>query len=390
MNAISPAVAAAAAAAADVSDTREASRVGRAYCSRRLRIALLSPPWITVPPPGYGGIELVIAEVAAALVRRNHDVALLAPPGSRSTAHVVPLLAHDHPHEIGQTLFDVDHVGRALEVIDDAERSGRPFDVIHDHSGFALVAIANRVSVPVLHTVHGPFTAETAEFYRRHAAKVWTTVLSRAQLASGPSSMRCVSVIPNPIDLHSWPLQPRKDHYLLWLGRMAPDKGPHRAIAAARQAGWPLVLAGPVQPGQRAFFESQIRPEIDGRSVRYVAEVAGPAKRALFANAAALLMPIRWPEPFGMVMIEALACGTPVIAFPEGSAPEIVVDGESGFLVEDESEMATAVGRLSELDPLRCRATVQARYDVELVTDAYESAYRQVIAAASREASPRA
>jgi glycosyltransferase involved in cell wall biosynthesis len=171
---------------------------------------------------------------------------------------------------------------------------------------------------------------------------------------------------------------------------MAPDKGPHRAIAAARQAGWPLVLAGPVQPGQRAFFESQIRPEIDGRSVRYVAEVAGPAKRALFANAAALLMPIRWPEPFGMVMIEALACGTPVIAFPEGSAPEIVVDGESGFLVEDESEMATAVGRLSELDPRRCRATVQARYDVELVTDAYESAYRQVIAAASREASQRA
>ncbi|MEA2207762.1 MAG: hypothetical protein QOF54_239 [Solirubrobacteraceae bacterium] len=366
-----------------VPDARERGRDR----SKRLNVALLAPPWISVPPSGYGGIELVISEVADTLVRHGHDVSLLAPPGSRSAARVVPLLERSHPDQIGQTVFEVDHVGRALDVIDEAARRRRPFDIVHDHSGFALVAIADRVGVPVLHTLHGPFTPEAKQFYARHADKVWTTALSQAQLDSGPAGLRCVAVIPNPIDLHTWTLQARKDDYLLWVGRMTAGKGAHRAIAVARDAGRRLVIAGPVQPGQRPYFESKVAPHIDGRSVRYIEQISGEDKRSLFANAAGLLMPIRWPEPFGMVMIEALACGTPVLAFAEGSAPEIVVDGESGFLVEDEREMAAAVGRLAQLDPRRCRAIVEERYDVELVTSAYEAVYRQVIGAASNRRS---
>jgi len=359
-------------------------RFGRSRGGSQLRIALLAPPWIPIPPPAYGGIELVIAELAGGLVRHGHDVALLAAPGSRSAAQVVPLLESDHAQQIGETLFEADHVGRALAVIDDAARRGRPFDVIHDHSGFTLVAVADRVDVPVLHTMHGPFTDETTAFYREHADKVWVSALSRAQLAAGPSSLRSVGAIPNPINLRAWPLEPRKERYLLWMGRMSEDKGAHRAIAAARDAGWPLVIAGPVQAGQQEFFDAEIAPHVDGRRVRYVDEVGGRRKRDLFARASALLMPIRWPEPFGMVMIEAMACGTPVLAFPEGSAPEVVVDGVSGFIVDDEAAMAAAVQRLGELDPARCRATVAERFDVEVVTRAYESAYRQVIAAEAR------
>ena len=175
--------------------------------------------------------------------------------------------------------------------------------------------------------------------------------ISRAQLASAPPGLGPIAAIPNPIDLRAWPLQERKGDYLLWIGRMTPEKGPHRAIAAARAAGVPLVLAGVIQPGQQAFFDREVAPHIDGDRVRFVGEVGGSAKRSLFARARGLLMPIRWDEPFGMVMVEALACGTPVIAFPEGAARELVVDGGTGFLVDDERAMARG-GRPAAAD--RC------------------------------------
>jgi glycosyltransferase involved in cell wall biosynthesis len=339
-----------------------------------------------VPPPGYGGIELVVGHLADGLVRRGHEVTLLAPPGTRSRARVRPLLDGEFPDRIGDTQVDVDHVACALAVVDEAARRGRPFHVIHDHAGFTLTAFADRIDVPVLHTIHGPFTDDTRPFYHRHGAKVWLSALSRAQLDAAPPGVRSVGVIPNPIDLDAWPLERRKDTYLLWMGRMVADKGAHRAIAAARQADIPLVVAGPVQPGQQKFFDAEVAPHIDGRAVCYVDEVGGERKRELFAHASALLMPIRWPEPFGMVMIEAMACGTPVIAFREGSVPEVVVHGESGFIVRDEEEMATAIGRVHELDPERCRAIVAKRFAVDVVAEAYEQAYRQVIAERARSA----
>ena len=143
----------------------------------------------------------------------------------------------------------------------------------------------------------------------------------------------------------------------------------------AREAELPLVLAGPVQPGQQEFFEREVEPHVDGERVRYVGEV-GEEKRDLYAGARALLMPIRWPEPFGLVMTEAMACGTPVIAFPEGSAPELVIDGETGFVVDDEQAMVEAVGRLEEIDPARCRGSAEERFDVAPVAAAYEARLR--------------
>jgi len=183
-------------------------------------------------------------------------------------------------------------------------------------------------------------------------------------------------VIPNPIDVHGWPMQERKEDYLLWIGRMTAEKGAHRAIAAARAAGVPLVLAGVIQPGQQAFFDRAVAPHIDGDRVRFLGEVGGSLKRSLFAGARALLMPISWQEPFGMVMIEALACGTPVIAFPAGAASELVMHGRTGFLVEDETAMAAAVGRLGSIAARDCRAWVAEHCDVDVVAGAYESAYR--------------
>jgi glycosyltransferase involved in cell wall biosynthesis len=192
-------------------------------------------------------------------------------------------------------------------------------------------------------------------------------------------------VIGNPIVVDEFPFRAEKDDYLLWIGRFSPDKGPHRAIAAARESGAGLVLAGPVQPGQEEFFARDVEPHLDGDRVRYIGEV-GEEKCELYAGARAFLMPIRWPEPFGLVMTEAMACGTPVIAFPEGSAPELVADGETGFVVGDEHEMAAAVGRLGEIDPTRCRERARERFDVAAVAEAYEGVYEAV--AGDRAGSP--
>jgi glycosyltransferase involved in cell wall biosynthesis len=182
---------------------------------------------------------------------------------------------------------------------------------------------------------------------------------------------------------------PVKEEYLLWIGRVEEVKGPHRAIDVAARAGRRVVLAGPVQPGQERFFADEIEPRLDGDRVCYVGEVTGRARIDLFAHAAALLMPIRWLEPFGLVMVEALACGTPVLAFPEGAASEIILDGYNGFLVGDEDEMTAAIANLGLLDPGRCRDSVATRYDADLVTRAYEQLYRQARMARDTRRLPR-
>jgi glycosyltransferase involved in cell wall biosynthesis len=323
-------------------------------------------------------VESVVSTLTEALVRRGHEVTLFCAPGSVSRANVVALLEESHPDEIERSLFEVDHVARAFDAIDSAT-DGDGFDVVHDHCGFTGLAMANRIDTPLVHTLHGPFTADTAAFYARHGQKATLVGISRAQLASAPPGLGPIGSIPNPIDLRAWPLQERKGDYLLWIGRMTPEKGPHRAIAAARAVGVPLVLAGVIQPGQQAFFDREVAPHIDGQRVRFVGEVRGSAKRSLFARARGLLMPIRWDEPFGMVMVEALACGTPVIAFPEGAARELVIDGTTGFLVKDERAMAVAVGQLPRIGAQDCRAWVSQHCDVEVVAAAYERTYRSVM-----------
>jgi glycosyltransferase involved in cell wall biosynthesis len=337
---------------------------------------MLAPPWIPVPAPAYGGIEEVVRLLCDGLTARGHEVTLFAPPGSRSTATVEPVLEEPHPDDIQKAQFEVDHVARAFAAIDEARADGRPFDIVHDHTGHAALAMADRLDAPLVHTLHGPFVESACRFYARHGAKACIVAISRAQLDDAPPEMGGGCVVPNPIDIGEWPFEPAKQDYLLWMGRMSPDKGPHRAIAAAREAGTRLVLAGPVQPGQEQFFAEEVEPHLGSDGIEYVGEAGADHKRVLYQGARAFLMPIRWQEPFGLVMVEALACGTPVIAFPEGSAPEVVEDGRTGFVVEDEHAMAAAVDRLGEIDPHDCRRSCEERFSVDAVVAAYEDVYR--------------
>ena len=346
----------------------------------RMRIAMLAPPWIPVPPPGYGGIEAVIATLTQALGARGHDVTLFGAPGSRSGRRTVEPVPGPLPETIGGALCEADHVSTALERIELGLPEHRPYDVIHDHCDAVMLAMADRTSLPVVHTAHGPFTPAVRAFHRRRAGSALVVGLSEAQLATAPSELEPFGAIPNPVDLDALPLATGRRDYLVWIGRCNEEKGPHRAIDIARRAGKPVILAGVVQPGQEEWFARNVEPHLDGHRARFIGEVGGERKRALLQGASALLMPIRWPEPFGMVMAEAMACGTPVLAFPEGSAPELVHDGVTGFLGEDERDLARLVSHVDQIDPAACRGWVARRCAPDVVAARYEEAYRAAIA----------
>jgi glycosyltransferase involved in cell wall biosynthesis len=238
--------------------------------------------------------------------------------------------------------------------------------------------MADRIDLPLVHTVHGPFDDETSLYYDHHGRKGHVVCISRSQAGMAPPGADVKTVVYNPIDVEAWPVGYQKDDYLLWVGRFTAEKGPQRAIKVAKATGRRLVLAGVVQPRQERFFATEIEPHIDGTTVRFVGEVGGARKQRLFADAFAFLMPIRWPEPFGMVMVEALAAGTPVIAFNQGAAPEIIEHGVNGFLVDDEDAMAAMVGKLGEIEPARCRESAM-RFHPQRVAAGYEAVYERVL-----------
>jgi glycosyltransferase involved in cell wall biosynthesis len=355
-----------------------------------VRIAMLAPPWIPVPAPGYGGIEEVVRLLCDGLVSNGHDVALFAPPSSDSLAEVHPVLEQCHPDEIERSRWEVDHVARAFAEIDAAAAEGRPYDVVHDHCGYAAIAMADRLQTPIVHTLHGPFDDAYRDFYAAHANKATIVAISHSQLEEAPPELHDATVVHNPLRFSEWRLQDRPGDHVLWIGRMAPIKGPHRAIAAAREAGVPLVIAGPVQSGQEEFFAEEVAPHIDGERVIYAGELGGEEKQEAYRDARAMVMPIRWAEPFGMVIAESMACGTPVIAFREGSARELIIDGVNGFLVDDEHEMAAAITRVGEIDRLRCRANAEERFDVSTVVHAYERVYERALTPALQHGQERA
>jgi glycosyltransferase involved in cell wall biosynthesis len=351
-----------------------------------MRIAMLAPPWIPVPAPGYGGIEEVIRLLCEGMVARGHAVTLFAPPASSSPAAVRAVLEAAHPDEIERARWEVDHVARAFAAIDREAQRGEPFDVVHDHCGFGALAMADRLGTPLVHTLHGPFDQDNVIFYRQHGPKATIVAISHAQLADAPPALHDAAVVHNPLSFDEWTLSTEPGEHALWIGRMAPVKGPHRAIEAALEAGVPLVLAGPIQPGQDEYFAREVEPAIDGEHVRYVGELDTQEKMKAYGEARAVLMPIRWAEPFGLVMTEAMACGTPVIAFGEGAAPEVVTDGVTGWVVEDEHEMAAALGRVDEIDRAACREHAERSFGLDAALDGYERVYARAARTGGRHA----
>jgi glycosyltransferase involved in cell wall biosynthesis len=341
---------------------------------------MISPPWIAVPPRGYGGIEWVVHLLTEELVRRGHDVTLFATGDSSTHAELRFVFDVAPTAQMHLTQPDAMQVGTAFRHIAEEARAGRGYDVVHDHSAWLGVAFAKNLDVPLVHTIHGAFIEANREFYRTFRDHAAFVTISQYQQRDFPE-LPYAGCVPNAIDVDGFPFRAEKEDYMLCLGRIARDKGQGIAVGIARDIGIPLVLAGKVDSGEdTAYFEEAVLPFVDGDLIRFEGEVPDERKRELLAGARAFLFPIQWPEPFGLVMVEAMACGTPVIAFPNGAVPEVISNSEGGYIVGSPEEMAEAIKRAADISPERCRDYARSRFSPAVMTDAYERIYAAIAA----------
>lgn len=351
------------------------------------RIALTAPPWYPVPPAGYGGIELVVALLARELHASGDYVLLFGAERSELASHrLAPRGWSDDLGGSGERLRELTYAAHTLKTL----KSVAALDIVHDHCGMAtLLAQAMSEPTPVLHTVHGPIGELEREFYASLEPTVGLIAISDAQRASAPS-LPWIGTVHNAVDSDSLHIATReeKEPYLLCLARICPDKGQHLAIEVAERTGRRLVLAGKVETTDVAYeyFESAIKPHIDGDRVVHVHNSAGDDKARLLSHATALLAPLQWDEPFGLAYVEAMASGTPTIAFARGAVPELVEPGVSGVLVADVNGMVDAVEHVDAIDPQRCAAVTRDRFSPQAMARGYGELYELVL---QRDASHR-
>ena len=341
-----------------------------------MRIAQVAPLWERVPPPAYGGIELVVGLLTDELVRRGHEVTLFASGDSISLAklesvHHQALRLDSNVREYG--IYEMLQMSRVYE-------QASEFDIIHSHMGCVALPYGNLVKTPTVHTLHGIFTPDNEKMFT-HARRQPYVSISDAQ-REPRLNLNCVATVYNGIDLSTYDFypEPQDPPYLAFLGRISPEKGTHLAIEIAKRSGWRLKMAGKVDVVDVDYYEQQIKPHIDGKQIEYLGETDHEQKSALIGGAVATLFPITWREPFGLVMIESMAAGTPVIAMALGSTTEVIAHGKTGFLCNNVDEFVEAIDQVAQLNRNDCRDHVSKHFSVQKMTAGYEAVYQQVLA----------
>ncbi len=340
-----------------------------------LRIAMVAPPWFEVPPEGYGGIEAMCAVLVDELVSRGHEVILLGAGRDRTLGKFVPVLAEPPSVRLGDPMVETLYAAlsaRALQELD--------VDVVHDHCLVGPLAAAGRFA-PTVVTGHGPMHADLGHYYRALDDAIHLVAISESQRRDAPD-LPWAGTVHNAVVVDDLPYRDRagKEDWCLFLGRMSPEKGALHAIAAARASGRRLLLIGKCnEPPEHNYFEQVVRPHL-GSGAEWLGEVDTATRNDLLARAACLLFPIQWEEPFGMVMVEAMACGTPVVALRRGAAPEVIAHGVSGLLCDRPDELPAAIDRAALLDPARCRRHAREHFDVAVMAAGYERVYQRVLA----------
>ncbi len=340
-----------------------------------MRIAQVAPLWERVPPPAYGGIELVVSLLTDELVRRGHEVTLFASGDSLSLATLESVHSRALRQDPTVKEYSIYEMLQLSQVYDQAQ----DFDIIHSHMGCAALPYAKFVKTPTIHTLHGVFTSDNEKMFSRSRQQSFVSI-SNAQ-REPKLGLNCVSTVYNGIDVDSYKFyaQPSEPPYLAFLGRLSPEKGPHLAIEIAKRTGWTLKMAGKIDIVDREFYEQELAPHIDGEQIQYLGEANHVQKNTLMGGAVATLFPITWREPFGLVMVESMAAGTPVIGMRLGSAPEVIAHGKTGFLCDTVDECIAALSRIHEVDRATCRQHVINEFSVQKMTDGYEAAYLQIL-----------
>ncbi len=346
--------------------------------SARLRIGIIPPLWTPVPPRTYGGVELVVHLLTEELVRQGHEVTLFGTADSRTSATLQPVCERNMLDYMALTEACV-YEAYANAAVARVLARAADFDVLHFHIGMHWVPFATLSQTPCIFTIH-TFASYDDRWLARNFPGVTLTGISRyqaAQLAEGTD--RAIPVVYNGCDFGAFEPRFERGEYLAFLGRMSHDKNPLDAIRIAKTAGMPIVLAGQAQEAkEEAYFENEIRPLIDGNMVRYVGPVNHGQKHELLRNAAALLFPIQWPEPFGLVMIEAMACGTPVLGRGLGSVSEVVDAGVTGHYAGEIEEMQALLAPTLALDRRRVRGRAEERFCCRRMVEGYVEMYRRL------------
>ena len=335
-----------------------------------MRIAQVAPLAEPVPPTRYGGTERVVSWLTEELVRRGHEVTLFAAGSSRTSATLVPVV----PRALRQGDQPYDNV--AWQPVEEAlvQERAAEFDIIHSHiDEFAVAMLGRGVATPVVTTLHGRLDQDYVQQLLAND-RMAAVSISYAQRDPVPSAWWAANIY-HGLPLERYPPGPGDGDYVVFLGRLSPEKRPHVAIDIARRAGVRLVIAAKVDPVDRLYFEEVVRPRLSDPLVDFVGEVDEQAKGRLLRHARALLFPILWPEPFGLAMVEAMAYGTPVITRRCGSTPEVVAAGRVGYVCDDDDGLVEAVARVGQLNRSECRRWVEEHFSVERMTSGYERLY---------------
>jgi glycosyltransferase involved in cell wall biosynthesis len=340
-----------------------------------MRIGVIAPLVEPVPPALYGGTERVVSNLTEELVRRGHRVTLFASGDSTTAADLVACA----PRSLRLDPAAPDFVTATLFQFAEAYRRAGDFDVIHNHADWFGFAFAGLVTTPTVTTTHGRLDVpDVAYRYRRGTGQALVSISCDQQRHLPDANW--LGTVHNGIDLESFRVRTKPGDYLVFLGRISPEKGPDKAVAIAERTGMRLVVAAKVDPADRLYYEDVVAPLFRrSRLVEFIGEVDERGKDQLLGGAYAYLFPIDWPEPFGLTMIEAMATGTPVIAMARGSVPEVVADGETGFICRTLEEMAAAVERVSDIDRMACRRRVEQLFSVSRMADGYEASYARLL-----------
>ena len=347
-----------------------------------MKIALLAPPYLSVPPKAYGGTEKIVSLLAEGLVDLGHDVTLFASGDSQTRAKLISIF----PEELGNSgLSKSNPLMPMLHFRECFLRAGE-FDLIHNHAQYMPMFFSEYVKTPVVHTMHGSFyPGEVPEEKRQvlMAFKKQPFISISNNQRKGLPDLKFVGTVYNGLDLgeYTYNEKPRGE-YLLWVGRITEKKGPGQAIEVANKLGKPLIIAAAIDPLDQPYFNREIKPQIDGKKITFIGELSQKTLDDLYGNAYCTLFPISWHEPFGLVMIESMACGTPVVAYNIGSVAEVIENNKTGFVVERGSGIEGMIHAVREIDRIQrgdCRSRGSEKFSKEAMVEGYEKVYKMLI-----------
>jgi len=340
-----------------------------------MRIGIISPLWKPLPPERYGGTELIVSYIAEELVKRGHDVTVFASKDSKTSARLVPVTEKNLYDTFGY--FKWDNLEYDIIETEMVGRLSSEFDILHNHNGFVPLSITPLIKTPMITTLHSSLPPQPESLARAFKDRLFVSI-SNAQRQLAPY-LNYIKTVYHGIDVERFPFSARTGDYLVFLGTFSPYKGPDIAIRIAKESKIPIVLAGEIRKEFEDFYKKEIASMDNGKDVIIKGELNFEEKVELLKNAMALLMPVRWQEAFGIVMIEAMACGTPVIGFNKGAISEVIEDGLSGFVVNSVEEAREAVLKIQRIDRRHCRKIVEERFSINRMVDEYESLYRELI-----------